>query len=192
MSQRRDPRSDRPDSIDPQDIDGHLAQRGQDLDAIVLAVAVGVFPPWHNPHPVPAVLDEPALPNGSEQGLGSMAQTRDAITGLILWPALADAMAVQVMIVALPGHCPTIDSGAGVTRRFLVMSRPRVHLSFAGEPGDSAAAGQPIANQAKPFGAAVCDGDQEVGTALGEIDETWQFAMASVDLMLWSIATPRL
>ena len=76
-------------------IDRHAAQRGQDLDAVVLAVAVGVFPQRHIPHPVPAVFDRPARADGSEQGLGTSSQTRDVVTGLLRRPALADSIAAQ-------------------------------------------------------------------------------------------------
>jgi len=61
---------DRPDSIQPQGTDGQASQRGQDLGAVVFAAAVGAFPQRHISHPVPAVLDRPALPDGSEQNLG--------------------------------------------------------------------------------------------------------------------------
>lgn len=61
VSQGGDALGDRPDSIEPECIDGHAPQRGQDLDAVVLPVAVGVFPQRHIAHPVPAVLDRPAL-----------------------------------------------------------------------------------------------------------------------------------
>ena len=57
VSQGGDPLSDRPDAIEPQGIDGQAAEGGQDLDAVVLPVAVSVFPQRHIPHPVPAVLD---------------------------------------------------------------------------------------------------------------------------------------
>ena len=57
VSQGGDPLSDRPDAIEPQGIDGQAAEGGQDLGAVVLPVAVSVFPQRHIPHPVPAVLD---------------------------------------------------------------------------------------------------------------------------------------
>jgi hypothetical protein len=55
VSQAGDALGDRPDSIEPECIDGQAPQRGQDLDAVVLTVPVGVFPQRHIAHPVPAV-----------------------------------------------------------------------------------------------------------------------------------------
>ena len=43
MSQAGDALGDRPDPIEPQGIDGQAAQCGQDLNAVVLPVEVGVF-----------------------------------------------------------------------------------------------------------------------------------------------------
>lgn len=57
MSQGGDALGDRPDSIQPQVIDREAAQRGHDLNAVVLMVAVSVFARRHIPHPVPALLD---------------------------------------------------------------------------------------------------------------------------------------
>ena len=44
MSEGGDAFGDRPDPIEPQGIDRHAAQRGQDLSAVELPVALGVFP----------------------------------------------------------------------------------------------------------------------------------------------------
>lgn len=57
VSQGGDALGDRPDPVEPQGIDGQAAEAGQDLDAIVLPVAVGVFFERHVAHPVPTVLD---------------------------------------------------------------------------------------------------------------------------------------
>ncbi len=51
---------DRPDPIEQKGIDGQAAESGQDLDTVVLPVAVCVFSQRHVPHPVPAVFDRPA------------------------------------------------------------------------------------------------------------------------------------
>lgn len=69
MRQGGDALGDRPDSFQPQGIDRQAAQRRQGLNPVVLPVAVGVFSQRHIPHPVPAVLDRPALPDGFEHGL---------------------------------------------------------------------------------------------------------------------------
>lgn len=84
MSKSGDALGDRSDPIKPQGIDRQAAQRGQHLDAVVLPVPVGVFPQLHIPHPMPAVLNGPALPDGSDEGLGASAQTRDVVSGLVL------------------------------------------------------------------------------------------------------------
>ena len=76
MSQRCDALSDRPEPIEPQGIYRQTPQRGQDLKAVEVPVAVSVFSKRHVSHPVPAVLDRPALTDGSEQGLGSRPQIR--------------------------------------------------------------------------------------------------------------------
>jgi hypothetical protein len=84
-----------PDPIEPQSIDSQAAGSGQDLPVVVLMVPVGVFPQRHIPHPVPDVLDRPALPDGSVQGLGTGPQTRDVVSGLVLRLAIADSMAAH-------------------------------------------------------------------------------------------------
>ena len=47
VSQGGNALGDRPDSIEPEGIDGQAAEGGQDLDAVALPVAVGVFPQRH-------------------------------------------------------------------------------------------------------------------------------------------------
>ena len=176
MSQGGDALGDRPDSIEPECIDGHAPQHGQDLDAVVLPIAVGVFSQRHIPHPVPAVLDRPALPDGSEQGLGTCAQTRDVVTGLVLRFAITDAMAA---------HGDDRGAARPLLRHPLrCRHRPQLpgdvtaSLDFPvdGAPGGPGAIGEPIADQLKPFAAPVIDGDQEVGAALGEVEGKGRFA----------------
>lgn len=179
MSQGCDPLGDRPDPIEPQGIDRHAAQRGQDLNAVVLPVAVGVFPQRHNSHPVPAVLDQPALPDGFEQGLGPSAQTRDVVTGLVLRLALAGAMAAHGddRRAARPllhhplrsRHGPHVPGDVAAPFDF----------PLARAPGDPPAVGEPVSDQAKSPAAAVFDGDQEVGAALGEVEEKGRFACSA-------------
>ena len=179
MSQGGDALGDRPDPIEPQGIDGQAAQRGQDLDAVFLPVAVGVFFQRHIPHPVPAVLDAPALPDGFEQSLGAGAQTRDVVTGLVLRLALADPMATHGDDRRAAGpllyhpvrrwHRPQLPGDVAAPFDF----------PLAGAPGDSAAVGEPVSDQAKSLAAAVFDGDQEVGVALGEVEEKGRFACSA-------------
>jgi len=57
MSQGCDAHGDRPDPLKPQVIDRQTPQRGQDLSAVDLPVAVGVLSHWYIPDLVPAVLD---------------------------------------------------------------------------------------------------------------------------------------
>jgi len=85
VSQGGDALGDRPDPSKPQGIDRQTPQLGQDLDAVELAVAVGIFSQRHIPDLVPAVFDGPTLPDCSEQGLWSSPQGRDVVTALFLW-----------------------------------------------------------------------------------------------------------
>ncbi len=160
-------------------MDCQAAQRGQDLNAVVLPVALGVFPQRHIPHPGPAVFNRPGLSDRFEQSLGAGTQTRDALTGLVLRLALSDPMATH-------GD----DRGAaGPLLHHLVRRRHRPQLPgnvsapfdfpLAGAPGDSTAVGEPVSDQAKSLAAAMFDGDQEVGVALGEIDEKGRFACSA-------------
>jgi hypothetical protein len=48
-----------------------------------------------------------------------------------------------------------------------------------GLPGCTTTVGEPITDQLKPFAATVFDGDQEVGVALGEVDEKGRFACSA-------------
>lgn len=50
------------------------------------------------------------------------------------------------------------------------------NFMVAGFPGHMTAVGQTITDQPKPFAASVLDGDQEVGTALGEEEEKGRLA----------------
>ena len=176
MSQRCDALSDRPEPIKPQGINRQTPQSGQDLNAVELPVAVSVFSQRHVSHPVPAVLDRPALTDGSEQGLGSRPQTRDLVAGLVLWIVLTDAMAAHGddRRAARPllhhplrrRHRP--EALGDVSAPF--------HLLVTGLPGCTTTAGEPITDQLKPFAAPVFDGDQEVGVAPGEVEKKGRFA----------------
>jgi hypothetical protein len=61
--------SDRPKAIEPQGVHGQSAERGHDLHAVGLAVAVRVFPELGVAGQVPEVLDRPAVPNVLHQSL---------------------------------------------------------------------------------------------------------------------------
>jgi len=56
---------------------------------------------------------------------------------------------------------------------------PPFHLTVTGLPGWTTTVGEPITDQLKPFAAAMFDGDQEVGVALGEVDEKGRFACSA-------------
>ena len=158
MSQGGDPLGDRPDAIEPQGIDRQAPERGQDLDVVVLSVAVVVFPQWHVPHPLPAVLDRPPVSDLTQQSLGTGAQTRDGVTGLIGRLAIAHAMAAHGddrgatwPLLHHPLWSRHRSQGPGdVTTPF--------HLSSAGAPGGSPAVGQSVSDQPKPPAATMFDG----------------------------------
>ena len=128
---------------------------------------------------MPAVLDRPALPDGAEQGLGASPQTGDIVTGLVLRLALAGAMAAHSddrraarPLLHHPLRCRHGPEGPGdVTAPF--------DFPLGGAPGDPPAVGEPVSDQPKPFAAPVFDGDQEVGAALGEVEEKGRFACSA-------------
>lgn len=135
-----------------------------------------VFPQRHISYPVQTVLIRLALPDGPEQGLGTSEQTRDVVTGFVLWLALADAMTAHGddrcaarPLLHHPLRCRHRPQDAGDVTASL-------DFPLAGAPGDPAAVGEPIANQPKPFAAPMFDGDKEVGAALGEVNEKVRFA----------------
>jgi len=162
---------DRPDPLKPQGIDHQTPQRGQDLNAVDIPVAVGVLSQRHIPDPVPAVLDRPTPPDGSEQSLWTNPQTRDVVAGLVLWLAISDPMAAHrddrraarplLLHPLWRRHRP--EAPGDVAAPF--------HLTVTGLSGCTAAVREPITDQLKPFAAAVFDGNQEVGVALGEVEE---------------------
>ena len=52
----------RPDPVQPQAVDRHGARHEDVLNAVGLAVAVGVFPQRDVTHPVPEIFNDLALP----------------------------------------------------------------------------------------------------------------------------------
>jgi len=63
--------SDRPKAIEPQGVHGQSAERGHDLHAVGLAVAVRVLPALGVAGPVSGVLDRPAVPKVFHQDRGA-------------------------------------------------------------------------------------------------------------------------
>ncbi len=115
----------------------------------------------------------------TQQSLGTGARTRDLVTGLIGRLAIANAMAAH-------GD----DRGAAwpllhdPLRRWHGPQGPGdltapFYLPSAGAPGDSPAVGQSVSDQPKTLAAAVFDGDQEVGAALGEEEEKGRVACSA-------------
>lgn len=104
MGQGGQPLGDRPEPIKPQRVHGQAPERGHDLDAVDLAVAVGILLELGVAGPVPGVFDGPAVTHVLQQGIGAGAQTRvapigalskDLVTGLVGWLAIADALAAH-------------------------------------------------------------------------------------------------
>ena len=56
---------DRPNGVQPHDVYRHAAKHGDDLNAVGLAVVVGVFPQRDVADPVPGVFNAPAVPDQS-------------------------------------------------------------------------------------------------------------------------------
>jgi hypothetical protein len=71
MSQSGDAFGDGSDPLQPQGIDRQASQRRQDLDAVGLPVAVGVFTQRHVTDQVPAVFNRPAVPYVAQQRAGA-------------------------------------------------------------------------------------------------------------------------
>jgi len=135
MGQGSQALGDRPEAIETQGVHGQASERGHDLYAVALAVAVGVLPELGVAGPVPGVFDRPAVADVLQQGLGCGAQTRvaprgalskDVVTDLIDGLPLTDALAAHRRIVAVPGQFSTTHGGAGMPRSVQVRSRPRL------------------------------------------------------------------
>ncbi len=69
----------RPDPVQPQAVDRHVAQHRQDLNAVGFPVAVGVFPQRDIADPVPGVFNAPAVPHQSYQCFSTGPQAGDVI-----------------------------------------------------------------------------------------------------------------
>jgi hypothetical protein len=75
--------ADRPEAIQPQRVHGKTPERGQDLQAVGLALAVRVLPELGVAGPMPGVLDRPPISYVLPQGFGCGAQTRVAPRGAL-------------------------------------------------------------------------------------------------------------
>jgi len=179
VSQGCDALGNRPDSIQPQGIDGHAPEGGQDLVAVDFLVAVGVFPELGVTDPVPAVLNRPAMANMAQQGLGSSPQTYDVVTGLFGWLPLASALAAHGKergaarpLLHHPLRCWHRQQRPGDVTAV-------DELMPAGPPRHAAAVDEPDPDELKPRAATEYDSDQEVGAALGEVEEKGRLACSA-------------
>jgi hypothetical protein len=158
---------------------GQAAERCQDPHAVALAVAMRVLPELGVAGPVPGVLDGPAVAHVLQQRLGSSAQTRDVVTGLIDRFAVAGAFAANFQ-----------DRGAA--RPVLHYPRWGRHapqhpgedpaafaFTLAGLPRRVAAIGQPVLDHLRSLVTTVFYSDQEVGITLFEVEEKGRFACSA-------------
>ena len=65
---------------------------------------------------MPTVLNRPVLPDDFEYGLGSNAQTRRAVKGLVVGMNSRMPELRTAIIVGLPGKCYLDHSGGGMAR----------------------------------------------------------------------------
>jgi hypothetical protein len=121
-------------ALEPQGVHRQAAERGQDLHAVAFAIAMRVLPELGVAGPVPGILNRPLVSHVLQQSCGRCPETRDLVTGygFRLTACTSTALPSRVhlqrtaMIVALPGHCSIIPSGAGMAPKSQVMSRPRL------------------------------------------------------------------
>ena len=86
---------DRPEPVEAQRIQGQAAERGHDLNAVDLAVAVRVFLGLHVAGPAPGVLNRPAVAHVLQQRPGARAEAGDVVTGCVDGLAVATALAAD-------------------------------------------------------------------------------------------------
>ena len=103
MSQGGQPLGDGAEPIEPQRVHGQASEGGHDLDAVGLAVAVVVLLELGIAGPVPGVLAalgfreavRPTVTHVTQLSLRASAQTRDVVTGLVGWLAIAAALTAR-------------------------------------------------------------------------------------------------
>jgi len=111
---------DRPEAVGPQCVHCQAAQRGQDVNAIGLTVAVRVFPELSDTAPVPGIFDGPPVAYVLQQWLCRGPETRDLMMGFVDELALADTLAArsQDLGAARPVlHPPTLVPACRVGTR---------------------------------------------------------------------------
>ena len=94
VGQGDQPIGDRPEPIEAQHVHGQASERGHDLNAVDLAVAVCVFLELRVAGPVPGVLNRPAVGRVLQQLLGAGAQTGDVVAGFIHGLAVASSLSI--------------------------------------------------------------------------------------------------
>lgn len=141
----------RPDPIELQDVDRQAAERGQDLDAVVLSVAVGVLFRRHVPNPVPAVLNRLPVYDLPQQGLGSGPQALGLVTSFTHRLAQVDDVAAHRddSGAARPLVHPDLRCGHSPQGQGDV--KAPFNLSPASAPEYAQAVGQPVSDQLKLF-----------------------------------------
>ena len=149
MSPGDDALGDRPDPIELQAVDRQAAERGQDLDAVDLSVAVGVLFERHVPNPVPAVLNRPPVYDMPQQGLGSGPQALSLVTSFTRRLALVDDVAAHRNDrgAARPVLQPDLRCGHSPQGQGDV--KAPFHLTPASAPENLQAVGQPVSDQLK-------------------------------------------
>ena len=159
---------------------GQAAECGQDLNAVDLAVAVGVFLELGVAGPVPGILDGPPIPHVLQECFRCGPETRDVVTGLIDRLAIAPAFAAHRQDCGAAGpvlHRPPLWGGHAAQRPGEVVAT--LALAVAALEQRLAAVGQPITDDTKASAAAVFDGNQEVGATLLEVEENGRLACSA-------------
>ena len=106
------PLGDGSEPINPQSVHGQAPERGHELNAVDLAVAVSVFAQLRVAWPVSGILNAPAVAHVFQQRVSSM----DLPLRLLLLRT--------AITVALPGEFTTTQLCAGIPWIVQVMSRP--------------------------------------------------------------------
>ena len=179
MSQRGHALGDRPEALEPQGVHRQAAERGQDLHAVALAIAVGVLAELGVAGPVPGILNRPPVFHVLQQRCGCGSETRDVVTGFINGLAVAQPFAAHHQdhgaarpVLHHPVRCRHAPQAPGqVTAAF--------PLASTGLPRRFAAVGQTVMDDLKPFAATVFHSDQEVGATSLEVGEKGRFACSA-------------
>jgi hypothetical protein len=184
VGQGIDPIGDGPETTETQGVQPLRGRQGlrqapksrHHLQAVALAVAVCILVERCVARPMPGVLNAPAITHMPQQSVGTSTQTLDLETGFV------DAFAASF---ALAAHRD--DHGAAKPVLFNpcwgahgkecssnVSDMPAFTLACL--VGDRRAVGQVLPDHLKPLVATVLDGNQQVGSALLEVEKKGRFA----------------